>query len=348
MEKKSVTMRMPFTGIPTFLGAPLMRQPDDLEGVDIAVLGIPFDMATTNRPGARYGPRAIRDASLLYTYHRAGVVATEHPPGPMVGLYDIEERKTILRGYRMMDCGDVPVLPSEIEISFERMAEAARMLFQRPLFPFFLGGDHAVTFPILKGYGGNEPIHVVHFDTHLDLLDELDGARFTHGSPFRHVIQLPYVEGLTQIGIRGILNDEIFHREAESLGFEIITTYEIKTRGYEALWDRLPSGKKVYLSIDIDVFDPSIAPGTGTPEPGGLLYWEMRPILKAIIERNRVIGFDIVEVSPIYDPMGITAHLAARVAIDILGYVLGNRDGDPHGVRAIHREVLTGHPPEKG
>lgn len=340
MEEQPVTMRMPFAGIPTFLGAPILRDIHELDRVDIAVLGIPFDMATTNRPGARYGPRAIRDASLLYTYHRAGLFAGEHTHEPMVGLYDIEERKTILRGYRMIDCGDVPILPSEVDVSYQRITDASSVLFSHPPFPVFLGGDHAVTYPILRGYRG-EPIHVVHFDTHLDLLDELDGARYTHGSPFRHVYHLPQVKGLTQIGIRGILNDEIFHREAESLGIQVITSYEIKARRLAGIQDRLPHHERIYISIDIDVFDPSIAPGTGTPEPGGLLYWEARQILKYLTEHNQVMGFDIVEVSPLYDPTGTTAHLAARVAIDILGYVLGNRDGDPAGVRDIKREALS-------
>lgn len=339
MNEKT-TLRMPFAGIVTFLGGCIIRTPDEIEADQIAVLGVPFDAATTNRPGARYGPRSIREASLLYTYHAAKITATDLGPFPLAGLYDIEEGKTFLQGYRLVDWGDVPIVPADMETSFQRMTEAAEVLFRRARLPMFLGGDHSITFPILRGYPGPEPLHIVHFDTHLDLLDELDGARFTHGSPIRHLLGLPYFGGLTQIGIRGILNDEVFHREIRELGHEVITTYEILFRGHEVVRDRLPQNKNIYITLDIDVFDPSVAPGTGTPEPGGLRYWDVRFLLKFLLEHNRLMGFDIVEVSPLYDANGITSQLAARVAIDMLGYALGNKDKDSSTDRNLPRVSL--------
>jgi len=334
------TMRMPYAGHVSFLGAPVWRSEEDLAWADIAVLGVPLDMATTNRPGARYGPRAIREASMLYTYDEAGVVAAHGPQRGLTGLYDVDERKTILQGYHLLDCGDVPVLASELMVTFDRITEAARMLFERPLFPVFLGGDHSITYPILRAWPGHVPVHVVHFDTHMDVLDQLDGARFTHGSPFRHVMRLPFFDGITQVGIRGILNDEVYHREIESMGFTVLTTGDIKLHGPAAGADRLPRGKYVYISIDIDVFDPSIAPGTGTPEPGGLTYWEARFLLREVCTRNRVIGLDVVEVAPPYDVAGLTSHLAARVVIDVLGYVLGNKHKPPEADREMARSSL--------
>ena len=335
------TLQMPFAGAVTFLGAPLMESPEELDGVDVAVLGVPFDMATTARAGARYGPRAVREASLLYTYHEAGVTATTHNREPFAGLYDIEERKMILQGCRILDCGDVPVVPADPERSFRRMTEAARLLFANARLPLFLGGDHAVTYPLLRGYSGAEPLHIVHFDTHLDVLDELDGARFTHGSPLRHVLNLPFVNGLTQLGIRGVLNDEVYHREIEALGHKVVTAYQIKFGSEREIEAMLPRDRNLYLTVDIDVFDPALAPGTGTPEPGGLDYWEFRRLLRALLQHNRLAGMDVVEVSPPYDSHGRTAHLAARICLDALGYALSTNDASkPHDRRLPRKSLL--------
>ncbi len=318
-------MRMPFTGIVSFLGSPVYRDDTDLEWADIVCVGIPYDMATTNKTGAREGPRAIREATMLYTYHACGSFAGDGQRKPFPGLYDIEEEKTILKDYNILDAGDIPILPSDPQESVRRITESVQKIFSSDVFPFFLGGDHAITFPILSAIPESAgPIHIIHFDTHLDVLEELDGARYTHGSPFRHALGLPVIEGITQIGIRGILNDEIYHEEMKKRG-TIITTYEIKFGTFETLLKKLPTGKRIYISIDIDVFDPSFAPGTGTPEPGGLTYWDVRRFLRYLLGKNECIGFDIVEVAPGLDPTGRTAHLAGRLAIDILGYIKGNK-----------------------
>ena len=342
------TMRMPYAGHVSFLGVPIFRNPEDLDWADIAVLGVPLDMATTHRAGARFGPRAIREQSMLYTYDRAGIVASHGPMEGFQGLYDIDERKTILQGYHILDCGDVPVLASELQVTFDRITRAVRWLLDHEVFPVFLGGDHAITYPIVRAWDGTVPIHIVHFDSHMDVIDELDGARFTHGSPFRHIMQLPFFDGITQIGVHGLLNDEVYHREMEQLGHTVITTGEIKWHGVASIFPRLPHGKNVYISIDIDVYDPAIAPGTGTPEPGGLTYWEGRWILREICRQNRVVGIDIVEVAPPYDVAGKTAHLAARVVMDVLGYVLGNKGRPDDAVRARPRTSLIPEPAPSG
>jgi len=317
---------MPFAGIPTFLKAPFVDEPENLPGGSIGVIGVPLDEATTNRPGARFGPRAIREASTVYSYWEGGRVL-DRGRG-RTGFYDIECGHTILSDVKMADAGDVPISPADIAESLKRITASIGSLCRAGVFPVVLGGDHSITYPVIRGFTGTEDrFWVLQLDSHLDYLDELDGSRYTHASPMRLTSGLEFVDSIFHCGMRGILADEDMLEDAVAGGGKIVTTETILRDGTDSLFSQMPGLEKCYVTVDIDVFDPSIAPGTGVPEPGGLGFRDVRAILSGVAEKYQIIGFDIVEVNPLFDHGGITAQLAARTAIDFLGAIYSNKRG---------------------
>jgi len=301
-----------YCGLPTFCKFPSSQ---DLEGVDAAVIGVPLDMGVTNRPGARFGPRAIRIASQLY-----GEVYE-----PEMGLYDIELGKHLLRGAKVVDYGDVSIVPSLHEPNMDRITEAFLDIVSRGVLPVTLGGDHSIVFPILRAFG-NTPLDVVHFDTHLDFMDDIEGMglKYTHANPIKRASELEHVHGITQVGMRGLEVPKIDHREALDYGCRVITTREVMENGAAWVLEQVPPAENLYVTIDIDVLDPSVAPGTGTPEPGGFSYNQLKEMLVGLPAKGRIVGFDVVEVCPPYDLSEITALAAARLALDLLGAILGH------------------------
>ncbi len=287
---------------------------DDLDGMPkearIAFLGIPFDQGTRYRPGSRLGPRGIREASAMYGL----------PSKRFGGFYDVEVRRVLLTEAPMVDVGDVETIPTEPDLSFDRITAVVRDLIERGLFVVSVGGDHSVSFPIIRAHASHRRINIVQFDTHLDFTEGVSGSRYTQGSPMRRTSELEGVDKIVQIGIRGLLNSPVSHMSATAAGNTIVTTRDLRRVGAEQTIRKVPPGD-CYVTIDIDVFDPSIAPGTGTPEPGGLVYDEMKALLSALAVRQDVTicGFDLVEVNPLLDPNGITALLACRVILDFLG-----------------------------
>ena len=274
----------------------------------VVVLGIPTDFGTSCRPGARFGPRAIREASLQYAYDPSEE-----------GLYDIELGRPILKGIRIEDRGDVPVEPAAAEANVKAIETAARQLFREGTFPVFLGGDHSVTYPVLKGMS-DPAITLVHLDAHADF-DSTFESPLTHGSAIRMVHEHRLVSRILQVGVRGLLSDQADVEEARNEGVRQFTALQVETEGVEPICAAIPEGEPVYLSLDIDVFDPAIAPGTGTPEPGGLTYRQGVALIRGLAAKSRLIGMDVVEVNPLYDVGNITALLAARVIIDTLGMI---------------------------
>jgi agmatinase len=283
----------------------------------IAFLGIPFDEGTRYRPGSRFAPRSIRDASTVYSSSCMG----------FGGFYDIEIGRVLLADTLMVDVGDVQIVPGRSDLSRDSITEAIADLLDRGLFVVSAGGDHSVTFPIVRAHAGRRRINIVQFDTHLDFTDEVSGARHTHGSSIRRASELEGVDHITQIGVRGLLNSPVSHLSATAAGNTIVTTQDLRRMGADQTIRTVPPGD-CYVTIDIDVLDASVAPGTGTPEPGGLSYDEMKALLAALAGRQdvRIRGFDLTEVNPLLDPNGITALLASRIILDFLGMILDGEE----------------------
>ncbi len=301
---------------PTFYGAPLCQRPGDLRA-DVAFLGVPFDLGTTLRPGARFGPSAIRTASGWWPYaDDDGIKAG--------GWYDLDLGRWILQGVTMADCGDVEIAPAEIALNLGRITTAVLAILRAGSFPVVVGGDHAITFPVLRAFGEHRPLHIVQFDAHQDFVDERRGTRLGHGNTMRRASELPFIESITQIGIRALQKYREPLDAARAYGVQVITASELRRQGAQVAAAAVPRGATCYISLDIDALDIALAPGTGTPEPGGLTYAELRDTLRAIVNRGRVVGLDLVEVSPPYDWAEVTARSAARVILDALEAVFAD------------------------
>ena len=189
-----------------------------------------------------------------------------------------------------------------------------------------LGGDHAVHIPCIRAFSDQPPVHLIHIDAHLDFVDERHGVRYGHGNPLRRASEMQHVTGMTQLGIRNVSSsNKNDYEAARRAGSDILSVRDVRRLGTEAVLERVPKGVRYYFTIDIDGFDPSIAPGTGTPSHGGFLYYEILEILQGLSKQGEVVGIDLVEVAPDYDPSGITAFLAAQLLLNFLGFVVHNR-----------------------
>ena len=306
IEPISGTIVPRYAGPSTFCRLPELR---DVPYCDVAILGIPFDSGTSYRPGARFGPQAIRQASrhLRYNYHPA---------------YDTEPFKTI----QVADAGDVACNPFSIEEAIATIESDATALFDKAPSIVSLGGDHTIAVPLLRAVNKVAgQVALVHFDAHLDTWDTYFGAPYTHGTPFRRAAE----EGLfndsasMHVGIRGPLySREDLDNDAE-LGFKVVHCDELQTHGVDHVVKRIRDrvgDNPLYLSIDIDVLDPAHAPGTGTPEIAGLSSRELVNIIRGLQGLN-LIAADIVEVSPAYDHAEITSLAAATIAFEMINLV---------------------------
>jgi agmatinase len=294
-------------GIPSFAKAKQVAISDEWQA-DVAILGVPFDQGAGFRSGTLHGPKHVRDWSIRYSHITA-------PGAP--GYWDPRTQ-----GHRarcsIVDCGDVDILPLVWEDNFKRVTESVEGILAHGAMPIVLGGDHSVTFPNVSAFKNQNPITVVQFDAHADYRDEVLGVRYGHGNVLRRVRELPFVERIVNIGLNGYKQREIDLRAHKADGNDIVHAFEIHDNPPDRFLPRLPTGAKVYLTFDIDVFDASIAPGTGTPEPGGLTYIQVRRFLEHLCRNNKIVGMDLVEVNPLYDPSFITALTAVHVIIDVL------------------------------
>ena len=289
----------------TFMRLPVIRDPAAL---DVALIGIPYDGGTSYRPGARYGPRAVRDQSALI-----------RPWNPVLDVAPFDR-------VRVADWGDVDVVPISIERTFEAIEDALRPLVAAGVTPLSVGGDHSITLPILRRLAARHgPLGLVHFDAHPDTWDEYFGSKHFHGTTFRRAVEEGVVDGrrVIQIGLRGPLydaDDFAFHRQH---GLEPIRIEAVKERGTAWVAGRLERlrGSPVYCSFDIDAVDPAYAPATGTPEVGGLTSWEALVLVRALRGLD-LVGADVVEVSPPFDGPGqITSLLGANLLFELLSLV---------------------------
>ena len=277
----------------------------------VAFIGVPFDQGTFGRPGARFGPDAIRDAPRAYSY--------SDPLGAQAeaeGFFDIDAGGELLKGVTMADCGNITVVPSDVTGNFDKLSQAVEKVAARGALPVIVGGDHAITFPAVRGLSKFSPLNLVHFDAHMDYSHDVQGVFHTHGSPIRRCRELPFVNHITSVGISRARRKP--YEESQADGNLIITAGHFRRLGPRAVVDLIPRGENLYITFDIDVMDPSQAPGTGTPEVGGLGYQELSECLVELVARNNLVGFDMVEVAPPYDSSEITAQVAARLIIDML------------------------------
>ena len=192
--------------------------------------------------------------------------------------------------------------------------------------PVVMGGDHSITIPCIAAFGGQDPIHLVQIDAHLDFVDVRHGVRTGHGSPMRRAADQAHVTGMTQLGIRNVSSTaRDGYVQARAMGSDILSVRQVRTLGVAAVLERIPAGKRYYLTIDIDGFDPSIAPGTGTPSHGGFTYYEGLELIAGLAKRGTIVGVDLVEVAPAYDPTDITSILAAQLLLNALGRIFQAR-----------------------
>jgi len=301
-QKESPT----FSQICTFARLPFSKS---LEGVDVAFLGIPFDDATTFRPGARFGPRAVREVScqIIKPFNHALNVSP-------------------LKDLNIIDYGDVNVVPGYIEDTYKKIEKEVSKILKTNTFPLCCGGDHSVTLPILravsKKYG---KLSLIQFDSHTDCGDVYFGKKYNHGTHVKRA----YEEGLIDpessiyVGIRGGMYSERDIKNVEDLGFEILTIDDVYDIGINKTIEKIRKRvkkAKTYVTLDIDVCDPAFAPGTGTPEVGGLQSREIIRLIRGLISID-IVGFDVVEVSPPYDVSSITSILASWIFFEFLSVI---------------------------
>jgi len=295
----------PYSGIPTLIGAPYLpdaAQAADFGGLDVALIGVPMDLAVTNRAGCRLGPRAIRNIERIGPFHHT------HGIAPLAEL----------------KAGDVGDVPFRSRFSLEQSHEDIEAYFNKVVAagvkPLAAGGDHSISYPILRAIGRDRPVGLVHIDAHCDTSGVYEGSRFHHGGPFRQAVLDGVLDPARtiQIGIRG--GGEYLWEFSFETGMTVIHAEEVDALGVSAVVARardVIGDGPVYVSFDVDAIDPAFTPGTGTPEVGGLTPREAQRILRGLAGLN-VIGGDVVEVAPQYDTTTVTAQVGAQMMFEIL------------------------------
>ncbi len=306
----------------TLFDMPICSNIDELTA-DIAVIGVPFDFGSSqiSRAGTKFTPKVMRQPRNTFSYTGFG----ENEPA--CGWFDNDTGMTNLRGITMADCGDVNILPTESNRNFDRMTRTVRRILDRKTFPVVIGGDHTITFPVMKAFDMYDSLDIVHFDAHLDFEDEHDGVRIYYASPLRRCSELPFVHGITQIGLRGPLapSREKSYRAALEYGERFITTKKFKELGVSKVLESIPQADNIYVSLDVDVLDPSVAPGVTSMVPGGLSFPEVRDTLVGIVAKGTVVGFDIVCLSPINDCSDMTFRMVADLILYFLSAIFPSR-----------------------
>lgn len=308
MTAKRPAAALPHTGIATFCKAPYVFEPAEM-AADVAVLGIPFDNTASMRPGCRQAPRALRDASGRFGW-------LGEPAGGR-GFFDIGENTTHLAGVRLVDAGDVDVT-IDVDRTKERITSHARSILDRGLLLASIGGDHSVTFPVLSAYEKSGPLTIILLDAHLDYRDVSMGLKFTNNNPFRRIHELPFVQRIVTIGVRGIKSTDREYRETLSHGNLVFPMEQVHNDGTAKIVDAIGELGNYYVSLDIDGLDPSIAPGTESPEADGLSFRQARQLLRGIGKHGKLVGVDIVEVNPYLDHAELTQHISVQLLLEAI------------------------------
>ena len=308
----------------TYCRVPLVLEPDGLAGADVAIIGAPFDDGVSYRSGTRFGPRAIRQAE--------DVGSPSNRPHMELGVDPFEE-------LRVVDYGDIDTVPADLPGTQARLRTAIGQVLAAGAVPVVLGGDHSLSFPTMQALAdrhGPDGYSVVHFDTHADTGADIHGNTNNHGTPFYLGVVEGAVRGanIVQIGLRGAWPYPHEFQWMREQGFRWHTMDEIDDRGLPAVLDDAiaharSQAPRTYLTVDIDVLDPAFAPGTGTPEPGGLMTRELLRAVRRVTAELDVCAFDIVEVAPPYDPSGVTAWAGHRVVLEGLSGLALRRSGRP-------------------
>ena len=291
-----------YAGEATFARLPRIT---DVTRTDAIVVGVPFDSGVTYRPGARFVPAHIRESSRLLRH------------------YNLAQQIYPFAGQQVADAGDIAANPFNIEEAIGQIERDARTLLERAPHLLTLGGDHTVALPLLRAVAAvHGPVAVVHFDAHLDTWDTFFGAAYTHGTPFRRASEEGLLDrsGCLHVGIRGSVYSAVDLIEDAELGFQVVSAPEVDQIGVSGVVERIRrrvGERPVYVSVDIDVLDPGLAPGTGTPEAGGLTSRELLTMLRTFASLN-LVGADVVEVSPAYDHAQVTGIAAAHVSYELL------------------------------
>ena len=295
-----------FAGVPTFMRLPhVALDAPKIKDVDIGIIGVPWDSGTTNRPGPRHGPRQLRDASTM--------IRAQHPVSG-------------IRPYEKLNCadlGDVSINPADIEDSMARITSFYKKLIEKGIKPLTAGGDHLTSLPVLRALAEKAPLGMIHFDSHTDLFHSyFDGTMFTHGTPFRRAVEENLLDPkrVIQIGIRGTQYDSEDLDFANSVGIRVIKIDEFFDRGIQDVMAEareIVGENETYVSYDIDFIDPAFAPGTGTPEVGGPNSYEALKVVRELAG-VKIVGADMVEVSPPFDPSSNTAFLGVSIMFELL------------------------------
>ena len=295
-----------FAGVPTFMRLPHVSLDEArIQDVEIGIIGVPWDSGTTNRPGPRHGPRQLRDASTM--------IRAEHP---VSGVRPYERSNCA-------DLGDVSINPADIEDSMKRITAFYNKVLEKGIKPLTAGGDHLTSLPVLRALADKGPLGMIHFDSHTDLFHSyFDGTMFTHGTPFRRAVEENLLDPkrVVQIGIRGTQYDTEDLDFAKSVGIRVIKIEEFFDRGIQDVMaeaKEIVGEKETYVSYDIDFIDPAFAPGTGTPEVGGPNSYEALKVVRELTG-IKIVGADMVEVSPPFDPSSNTAFLGVSIMFELL------------------------------
>ncbi len=307
---------LPFTGLVSFLRSPSCTDLDRLDA-DIAVLGVPSDEGSPWKPGARFAPRKIRELSLQFAGR--GTVDGQR------GYYDIGDGHRYLDHERihrrLVDCGDVDIIYTNVRRTFDNITSDVGKILAAGAFPVVIGGDHAITYPVVRAY--RHPLHVLHFDAHMDYRPFVHGVQWANGNPIRNVAKLATVGSIVQVGIRSLRTRQADVEDSRARGNDVVTIPEYRRRGPAGVLERLPRDEPVYVSIDIDVLDLPLVPGCASAEVNGLGYDELRQVLFAVARHNEVVGFDLVEVNPMLDVASEnTSLIAAQLIMEFLGRIV--------------------------
>ena len=306
-------LNLPFVGISTFGKRPYVEDWSAIDA-DVAVMGAPYDFGTQFRAGARFGPRAVREASTLFSFGHAGA-------------YDHEDDATYLpQSVRIVDIGDADIVHTDTAQSHANIRSGVQAILRAGALPVVIGGDHSINIPCIEAFVDQGPIHILQIDAHLDFVDERHGVKVGHGSPLRRAAEKAYVTGMTQVGIRNVSSTaRDGYEAARAMGSDILSVRQFRALGPQGVAARIPKGARLYVTIDIDGFCPSIAPGTGTPSHGGFLYYEVLELLQQVAKAHDIVGIDLVEVAPDYDHSQSTSILAAQVLLNFLGFIFHAR-----------------------
>jgi agmatinase len=306
---KSGTRLAPYAGVPSFLSAPLMQvdaENPDFGNLQVAIMGVPMDLGVTNRPGSRFGPRALRTIERIGPYNH--VLGT-------APVFDL----------RVADIGDVPFQSRyRLELSHDDIEKRVNQIVDAGVAPLSVGGDHSISHPILKAVGRKAPVGMIHIDAHCDTGGSFDQTKFHHGGPFRNAVLDGVLDPTrtVQIGIRG--SAEYLWEFSYASGMTVIHAEDVTGMGVAAIIEKAKAvvgDGPTYLSFDVDSLDPSFAPGTGTPEVGGLTTREVLELIRGLKGIN-LVGGDVVEVAPQYDTTTNTAHAGAQVLFEILSLMV--------------------------